>query len=60
MNEFIFCTFKTKEEIFRFTYNEFTDKPFGITINNNIKIHCDEETFGQLVTIVVENMEDSE
>ena len=58
MNEFVFCTFKTKEEIFRFTHDEFADKPFSITINNNIKIHCSEQTFGELVSIIVENMEE--
>ena len=59
MNEYTLCNYKNKDLIFKFTYNEFAEKPFSIYMNE-VSLHCDEETFGNFVGTILENIEEKD
>jgi len=48
---------EASDNIFKVSYDVEKMKPFTIVINET-HIHCDAETFGNLIATIFENMED--
>jgi len=58
MKTFLLTTYKTNDIIFRIELTDHPTKPYKIHINDKININCDEESFGSIVGLVLENLDE--
>ena len=54
--ELMICRYQSDKVIAKFTYTKGEPKPYRIAFSNST-VRCDEKTFGELLNIIISNVE---
>lgn len=59
MKTFALVKYQTNDLIFKIEITDDEQKPYMIHLNDKVNIKCDEQSFGEIVSLVLENLNEN-